>query len=205
MDISKAYGFSGTFSIIAISPDSKLMGIAVASGSTSVGDRVPHAKPGIGIIATQACTNINYGIKGLEWLTKGLSPQEALNKLWEGDSERSLRQVAMMDFKRRKAVFSGINVPACSAEIVGEDCVAIGNLLSRKEVISNMAKQFESSSGDLALRLTQALKAGSQRGGDRRGEKSAALIVISTGRVEVEIKVGAHENPVEELLGKLKI
>ncbi|MDI6903930.1 MAG: DUF1028 domain-containing protein [Candidatus Bathyarchaeia archaeon] len=33
---------TGTFSILAISPDSKLMGVAVASGSTSVGDRVPH-------------------------------------------------------------------------------------------------------------------------------------------------------------------
>jgi uncharacterized Ntn-hydrolase superfamily protein len=52
MDSSNANGFSGTFSIIAISPDSKLMGIAVASGSTSVSDRVPHAKLGIGIIAT---------------------------------------------------------------------------------------------------------------------------------------------------------
>jgi uncharacterized Ntn-hydrolase superfamily protein len=204
MDTSNANGFPGTFSIIAILPDSKLMGIAVASGSTSVGDRVPHAKPGIGIVATQAYTNVNYGTEGLELLTEGLSPREALNKLLREDSKRNLRQVAIMDFKRRKAIFSGANVPTYSAETIKEDCVAIGNLLSRKKVISDMAKQFESSSGELALRLTNALKAGSQSGGDKRGEKSAALMVISTERVEVEIKVGARGSPVEELLNKLK-
>jgi hypothetical protein len=30
------------------------------------------------------------------------------------------------------------------------------------------------------------------------------LIVISTERVEIEIKVGAHADPIEELLRKLK-
>lgn len=70
---------TGTFSILTISPDSRLMGVAVASGSTSVGDRVPHAKPGVGVIATQAYTNVAYGIKGLELLAKGLSPKEAFD------------------------------------------------------------------------------------------------------------------------------
>ena len=68
---------TGTFSILAISPDSKLMGVAVASGSTSVGDRVPHARPGVGVIATQAYTNVAYGINGLELLTKGLTCQKS--------------------------------------------------------------------------------------------------------------------------------
>jgi uncharacterized Ntn-hydrolase superfamily protein len=133
-----------------------------------------------------------------------LRPQEALNKLLKEDSERNLRQVAIMDFKRRKAVFTGVSVPSYSAEIMGKDCIGIGNLLSRKEVISNMAKQFENSSGDLTLRMIKALKVGSQSGEDKHGEKSAALVVISTERVEVEIKVGAHENPIRELLRKLK-
>ncbi|MEM3596614.1 MAG: DUF1028 domain-containing protein [Candidatus Bathyarchaeia archaeon] len=63
----------GTFPILAISSNGKLMGVAVASGSTSVGDRVPHAKPGICVIATQAYTNVMHGVKGLDLLEKGLS------------------------------------------------------------------------------------------------------------------------------------
>jgi len=204
MKIARTCVLCGTFSILAISPASKLMGIAVASGSTHVGDRVPHAKPGIGVIVTQAYTNVIYGVKGLELLMKGLTPQRTLNTLLLEDPERELRQVAIMDFKRRKAVFSGVGTPEYHAEIVGKDYIVIGNLLFKKEVVSSMAKQFESASGDLAWRMAKALKAGSESGGDKRGEKSSALIVVGTEKVEVETKVDSHENPVEELFRRLK-
>jgi len=195
----------GTFSILAISPDSRLMGVAVASGSTHVGNRVPHAKPGIGAIATQAYTNVIYGIKGLELLTKGWTPQETLNALKGQDPERELRQVAIMDFKGRKAVFTGVNAPRYHAEIVGKDYIVIGNLLSKEAVVHSIAQQFESSNEDLAWRMATALKAGSKSGGDRRGERSAALILVGTERVETEIKVGSHENPIEELIRRLSL
>lgn len=68
---------TGTFSILTMSRDAGLMGIAVATGSPSVGDRVSHAKPGVGVIATQAYTKVAYGIKGLGLLAEGLSPKEA--------------------------------------------------------------------------------------------------------------------------------
>jgi uncharacterized Ntn-hydrolase superfamily protein len=68
-----------------------------------------------------------------------------------------------------------------------------------------MAKEFENSSGDLALRLSMALRVGSESGGDQRGEKSAALIVISTIKMEAKIKIDMHENPIAELRRKLSI
>ena len=193
----------GTFSILAISPDSRLMGVAVASGSTSVGDRVPHAKPGVGVIATQAYTNVAYGIKGLELMANGLSPKDVLDRLLIEDLGRELRQVAIMDFNGRKAVFTGVNAPEFHGEIVGESYVVVGNLLAEKEVVKSMAEEFERSSGDLAWRMAKALKAGSESGGDRRGEKSAALIVVSTEKVEVEIKIAKHVNPIGKLFQKL--
>jgi uncharacterized Ntn-hydrolase superfamily protein len=195
----------GTFTILAISQDSNLMGVATASGSINVGDRVPHAKAGVGVIATQAYTNVVYGIKGLELLQKGLSPEEVLAKLLREDSERSMRQVAIMDFKRRKAVFTGSAVPECWAEVVGEDYVVIGNLLSTKDVVSSMARTFEVSKGDLASRMVNVLHVGSKSGGDKRGERSAALIIVSQEKVEIEIKVGMHEKPIEELSCRLKV
>jgi uncharacterized Ntn-hydrolase superfamily protein len=196
---------TGTFSILAISPDSRLMGVAVASGSTSVGDRVPHAKPGIGVIAIQAYTNVVYGIKGLELLAKGLTPKEALGRLLMEDLERELRQVAIMDFKKRKVVFTGAKTPGFHGELVGENYIVIGNLLTGKEVVNSMAKEFENSSGDLAQRLAMALKAGNESGGDKRGEKSAALIVVGTEKVKAEIKIDVYKKPIEELCRKLRI
>ncbi|NWF87107.1 DUF1028 domain-containing protein [Candidatus Bathyarchaeota archaeon] len=194
----------GTFSILAISPDSKFMGVAVASGSTSVGDRVPYAKPGVGVIATQAYTNVIYGIRGLDLLAKGLSPQEALSKLLREDSERDFRQVAIMDFKKRKAVFTGAKTPEFSAEKVGQNHIVIGNFLSSNEVVNNMVRHFEFSLGGLAWRMVGALKVGSESGGDKRGEKSAALLIVGAEKVEVEIKIALHKNPIEQLSQKLK-
>jgi uncharacterized Ntn-hydrolase superfamily protein len=204
-DILKSILFSGTFSILGISTDSRLMAVAVASGSTSVGDRVPHAEPGVGAIATQAYTNITYGTKGLGLLTEGMTPYEALHRLLQNDPEKEFRQVAIMDFKRRKTVFTGANAPIYSAEAQGEEYVIIGNLLSRKDVVNKMAKQFERSREDLATKMVEALKAGRQAGGDRRGERSAALIVVNTERVEVEIKVDASRKPIEDLSRQLRL
>jgi len=191
---------TGTFSILAISPDSKLMGVAVASGSTSVGGRVPHAKPGVGVIATQAFTNVAYGIRGLELMTSGLSPKEALSKLLMEDSGRELRQVAIMDFKKRKVVFTGASVPDWYGEVMGKDYVVIGNLLAGKHVVLGIAEEFEKKSGELAWRMAKALKAGSESGGDKRGETSAALIVVDRKKVKVKIKVDEHKTPIEELI-----
>jgi uncharacterized Ntn-hydrolase superfamily protein len=204
MDMPRANLPSGTFSILAISPDSNFMGVAVASGSKSVGNRVPHAKPGTGVIVTQAYANITYGVNGLQLLAQGLSPQYALNRLLEKDPERDSRQVAIMNFKKKKAVFTGANVPEFNAEIVGEDYIVIGNMLSRREVVESMAKKFNTSSDALDWKMVKALKAGSESGGDRRGEKSAALIVVSAEKVEVKIEIASHKNPIEELAQKLK-
>jgi uncharacterized Ntn-hydrolase superfamily protein len=197
-------GTTGTFSILAISADSKLMGVAVASGSTMVGARVPHAKPGVGVVATQAFTKVDYGIEGLELLANGLFPREALDKLLMKDSGRELRQVAIMDFKRRRAIFTGAKVPYWCGEAEGEDYVVIGNFLSGKDVVPRIAEEFQRASGGLALRMVRALEAGRENGGDRRGERSAALVVVCLEKVEVQIKVHEHACPIEELARKLR-
>ncbi len=114
-DISK---ICGTFSILAVSHDLKQAGVAVASGSTHVGGRVPHAKPGVGVIATQAYTNVAYGTEGLKLMSKGCSPQETLEKLLMQDAEKNLRQVAILNFEKKKAVFTGVAVPKESAETI---------------------------------------------------------------------------------------
>ena len=194
---------TGTFSILASSPDSKLMGVAVASGSTSVGERVPHAKPGVGVIATQAHTNVAYGINGLELLAKSLSPKDVLDRLLYEDSGRELRQVAIMDFKRRKAFFTGAGVPDWHGEATGESYIVVGNLLAGENVVLSIAEEFERTRGELAWRMARALKAGSEAGGDKRGEKSAALIVVDQRKVKVKMKVDEHKDPVEELIRKL--
>ena len=70
-------------------------------------------------------------------------------------------------------------------------------------MVSSMAREFNNSGDKLAWRLARALKAGSESGGDRRGEKSAVLIVVGTEGVEVEIRIDKHAKPIRELLRRL--
>lgn len=195
----------GTFSIVARSSEFGLLGVAVASGSTSVGSRVPHAKPGVGAVATQAYTNIAYGTKGLELMDKGVLPNDALDEILRTDSGREYRQVALMDAKGNKAAFTGRMVPELRGELIGKDYIVIGNLLSRRDLVSRMAEEFERSVGGLAWKMVRVLREASKSGGDRRGERSAALIVVNAISVETEIRVDNHKNPVKELSKRLKI
>ena len=193
---------AGTFSILARSPESGLLGAAVASGSISVGGRVLHAKPGVGVVVTQAYTNPMYGAKGLEMLGQGRSPRAALDELLKRDRGKEFRQVAIMDFEGGKAVFTGKRVTYRYGEAIGEDFIVMGNLLRSKAVIDSMMKGFEGSTGGLAWRMVHALEAGSQRGGDRRGERSAALLVLDAEDVKV-IRVDEARAPIRELGRKL--
>ena len=136
-------------------------------------------------------------------MTKGLTSKETLKKLSAEDSDRELRQVAVMDFNGRKAAFTGAKAPKFCGEITAENYVVIGNLLAGKQVVSSMAREFNNSGDKLAWRLARALKAGSESGGDRRGEKSAVLIVVGTEGVEVEIRIDKHAKPIRELLRRL--
>ncbi|MEM2536599.1 MAG: DUF1028 domain-containing protein [Candidatus Bathyarchaeia archaeon] len=194
----------GTFSILAISKDGRSMGVAVASGSTAVGLRVPHATPGVGLIATQAYTNVAYGTEGLKLLASGLTPDQALKRLLAEDPQREIRQVAIMDFAGRKAVFTGAKTPRERGEIVGEDYVVIGNFLRSVKVLENMAECFKKTHGTFALRLLEALKAGSESGGDKRGEKSAALTVVNRTRILLSLRVDESSNPIQELMDALR-
>lgn len=190
----------GTFSILAISKDGKLMGVAVASGSTAVGSRVPHAMPNVGAVATQAYTNVAYGTEGLKLLASGLPPEQALQKLLAEDPQREMRQVAIMDFAGRKAIFTGAKVPGGRGEIVGENYIVIGNLLKNFKVLESMADRFEKTHGNFVLRLLEALKAGSEGGGDKRGEKSAAIVVVDKAKVLLNLRIDESPNPIQELI-----
>ena len=193
----------GTFSILALSNNPPLLGIAVASGSTGVGSGVPHAKPGIGGVVTQAYTSITYGVEGLKLLELGFSPVEVLNSLLARDSEREMRQVALMDFAGRKAVFTGSMVPRFHGEIIAEDYVVIGNLLRNDRVLKCVAENFKNSRGAMARRMLEALRAGSICGGDCRGERSAAIIVVDKEHLRVNLRVDYSKNPIQELLNRL--
>ncbi|MEO7134066.1 MAG: DUF1028 domain-containing protein [Vicinamibacterales bacterium] len=67
---------SATFSIVAFDPKTGDLGVAVASRVFGVGNHVPWAEAGVGVVATQAAMNGGYGPRGLELLRQGLSARQ---------------------------------------------------------------------------------------------------------------------------------
>jgi hypothetical protein len=122
------------------------------------------------------------------------------------DPERELRQVGIVDTRGRAAAFTGKNCFPWAGHIVGENFACQGNILAGKEVVEAMAEAFLRTSGTLAERLLSALFAGQKAGGDRRGQQSAALLVVKEkggyggfNDRYMDLRVDDHPQPIEEL------
>src|SRR3954471_17597041 len=99
----KENALAHTFSIVARDPKTGEMAVAVQSHWFSVGTVVAWGEAGVGVIATQSFVNKSFGIRGLDLLKGGKSPQEALDILLSDDAGREVRQVAILDSTGRVA------------------------------------------------------------------------------------------------------
>ena len=60
-----------TFSIIAVDPATRETGVAVTTRNPCVGNAVPWVRAGVGAVATQGGTRVEYGPELLDLLAKG--------------------------------------------------------------------------------------------------------------------------------------
>ena len=205
-----------TFSIVARDPATGELGVAVESKYFSVGSVVPWARAGVGAVATQSLAKTTYGSEGLRLMAQGKSPREALDALVADDPERARRQVGMIDASGRTAAFTGAECVAWAGHREGENFSVQGNLLAGEEVLTGMVEAFEHArkieGSELAEWLVAALQAGQAAGGDRRGEQSAALLVVrergglgGDSDRSIDLRVEDHAKPIAELARLLKL
>ena len=196
-----------TFSIVAYDSTNGEWGVAVASKFLGVGAVVPWAKAGVGAVATQAFANANYGVRGLELMEHGSSPDEALRILRMEDPQQDTRQVGMVDSQGSSITHTGKRCRQFAGGLAGPGFAVQGNLLAGESVIQSMVDSYVKSKGKpLSERLLSALNAGEKAGGDRRGRQSAALLVVKHrggygGHNDryVDLRVDDHPEPVREL------
>lgn len=86
-----------TFSLCAIDPVTGQSGAAVTTRVPFVGRAVPWVRAGIGAVCTQASTMVEYGVRGLDLMAKGVEPQAAIAQLLATDAGRESRQLGMID------------------------------------------------------------------------------------------------------------
>jgi uncharacterized Ntn-hydrolase superfamily protein len=195
-----------TYSIAACDLEAGQWGVATQSKFLAVGSVVPWAEPQVGAIATQAYANPRYGPEGLSLLREGLSAEEVVERLTSADEGRDHRQLGIVDREGRSASFTGAECLEWAGGRTGPCYAAQGNILVSAETVDAIAETFESSSGPLVERLMACLDAAQAAGGDRRGQQSAALLVVeqdggyaNLSDTVVELRVEDHERPLEEL------
>ena len=196
-----------TFSIAACDLDAGQWGVATQSKFLAVGSVVPWAEPHVGAIATQAYANPRYGRDGLELLREGLSAAEVVERLTDADDGRAHRQLGVVDARGGSATFTGDACMDWAGGIAGPGFAVQGNILVGEETVAALATTFAETEGrPLAERLLACLAAGQAAGGDRRGQQSAALLVVerdggyaSLSDVLVDLRVDDHAEPIVEL------
>lgn len=195
-----------TFSIVAYDDATGDTGVSVASRFIAIGSVVPHARAGIGAVATQARANEYFGTRGLDLLSQGFSPQQVLEGLLQDDREREKRQVAVVDRRGHVATFTGKECIEWKGHLQGKSFSAQGNSLAGPSVLEAMSKSFEEQEGELVDKLMASLEAGEAAGGDRRGKQSAAVLVVrkkggflGLSDKYVDLRVDDHPNPIGEL------
>src|SRR5262245_15572539 len=168
-----------TYSIVGCDVDAGQWGVATQSKFLAVGSVVPWAEPQVGAVATQAYANPRYGPDGLALLRDGLSADEVVARLTGADDGRDHRQLGVVDAKGGSATFTGPECMDWAGGRAGAGYAAQGNILVSEATVEALATTFEGSAGEpLAERLITCLAAAQAAGGDRRGQQSAALLVV---------------------------
>jgi uncharacterized Ntn-hydrolase superfamily protein len=202
-----------TFSIVARDERTGEMAVAVQSHWFSVGAVVSWGEGGVGVVATQSFVNKSFGLRGLELLKQGKSPQEALDQLLSDDSGKEFRQVAILDTKGSVATHTGRNCLESAGHLNGPNFSVQANMMLNDKVVPAMDQAWkENEALPLAERMVEVLKAAQRAGGDIRGKQSAALLVVSpenTGKPWddrlIDLRVEDAADPITELARLLTV
>lgn len=213
-----------TFSVLVSLPARHLLGAGCASRSLAVGHSVPAVVPGVGVVVSQAWTNRSLRGRGLAALRRGETPAAYVASLPALDSEHAWRQVAVVAADGTPADHTGADCSAWAgarqAGIGAATVLAVGNLLPGPEVldaavaaaVDRLARDTTPSALGLAECLVAGLVAGQERGGDLRGEQSAA-VMVGSGPVQgyvppdldVDLRVDDARQPLAELARLLQV
>jgi len=202
-----------TCSILGFDPATGELGVAAQSRVFSVGNGIIWAEANLGVIATQGLVDVSYGPRALELLRAGEPPDAAVRIIRRKDHDpeprhwpKAGRQLAVMDRWGRSAAFTGEDCLPWAGHDSDSDVAVQGNVLVGPEVLRAMKAAFATCGAGLASRLLAALEAGQAEGGDSRGERSAALIVVKRGAgpwlhndVMTRVQVDDHDEPLVEL------
>ena len=196
-----------TYSIVARDPATGEMGVATQSQAFAVGNSVPFALPGHGVIATQSMAEPMYGSVGLDLLQGGFTAQEVLTALSSVDPQpepaagRRPRGERRPGRLHRRAVRGRGRPPAS-----GTRAWRWPTWPRRRRCGSRWSSGSRAPAGRSPSGCSPRCRPAEEAGGDFRGRRSAAIMVIratTTGRpwhdTVVDLRVDDSADPITAL------
>ena len=169
-----------TFSLVARCPETRDLGICLATSPLGVASRCPHVRPGVAAISSQCHSNWRLAHIGLDLADNGLSPDQILAMLKTYDPHFDYRQIGIVMADGSVGVHSPVHGAAYTGHKTGDGFVAMGNGLKDRGVVEAIHASFASTAGvPFAERLVRAIEAGYAAGGEVVGQMSAGLLVAS--------------------------
>ncbi|PWK58115.1 DUF1028 domain-containing protein [Roseicyclus mahoneyensis] len=190
-----------TISILAFDEKTGRMGGAAATGSLCVGGWVLRGHPESGMSASQGTApSTLWGEGVLASMADGLRAADAVAAVTGSDSGRAHRQLAALDRFGGTAAFTGAASIAHAGSQDAAGLVVAGNMLAGPQVIAAAVAGFHAAAAmPFAERLMGALGAAAAAGGDARGLKSAALLVVGRDMAPLTLRIDHSVNPLAAL------
>lgn len=189
-----------TFSLLARDEKTGALAGAAATGSLCVGGWVLRGRWGAGLSASQgAAPSTFWGESVLDRMAAGMPAASAVSATVSPDPNRAWRQLSAVDPRGGTAAHSGAENSALCAHIVRQGAVAAGNILSGEDVLHALLDTWAVTEGLPAERLLAALNAAQAAGGDTRGLKSAAMLVLHPDRPPLSLRIDLSTDPLADL------
>ncbi len=190
-----------TISILAIDEKTGRMGGAAATGSLCVGGWVLRGDAESGMSASQGTApSTLWGEQVLDAMRTGASAVEAVAHVTGADEGRAHRQLAALDPGGGTGAFTGAQSVGHAGAVEAKGVVAAGNMLTGADVIEAALEGYGTAGAlSFAERLMAAVHAAARAGGDARGLKSAALLVVGRDIAPLTLRVDLSDDPLAAL------
>lgn len=197
-----------TYTIAVAEPDSGTLAIATASNFLAVGSLVPWIQSEHGLLVSQSFANPAAAKAALQTLQQTGDLKQASQRYLQADDRASQRQFGIMNTRGEAMLYSGSDCTETVESYQDNGMFCLGNMLipGTIEAISASYKQARAEGLELPAAMLQALKAGQQVGGDKRGKLAAAMLIKRAGAgylggsdTWLDLRVDATADPLSEL------
>ncbi|MFN7113605.1 MAG: DUF1028 domain-containing protein [Alphaproteobacteria bacterium] len=168
-----------TLTLIARNPYTRHIGVAMASGSDDCAQGSLYVDDRFGIVSVQAKGDREVGARALEMLRAGSGGPDIIEVLRSEDRKIEMRQIIIVPIDGDIGIMTGTQCLHWAGHIGKPHHALAGNMLSSDKTLVAMEKAFMNDmQAPLRRRLFAALAAGIAAGGDVRGHRSAAIMVV---------------------------